>query len=49
MSENQATEGETVSNARRNLPNGYSAELKILTRETESREKILNLCCLKRE
>ena len=39
MSKKQATEGETASNARINLPNGYSAELTTLTRATATIEK----------
>ena len=45
MSEKQATEGEIASNARRNLPNGFSTELTMLTilttltRETATSEK----------
>ena len=42
MSENQVTEGETASNARRNLNNGHSAELTILIRATATIEKNKN-------
>ena len=39
MSEIPATEGETASNARKALPNGYSIEISTLTRETATVEK----------
>ena len=41
MSDIQVTEGETARNARRNLRNGYSAELTTLTRATATTEKTI--------